>query len=105
MKQSKRQLEAFRTKLEAFAKEPHIAGTVDEFHGHKETYSGLWVSGESGFGLPLVIDGEDFGTTPAFDYWGLMKYGGVDERMRKFLEKHGYHPEWYDPGTMMLYKD
>ncbi len=102
LRQTAEELDAFRKKFEAFVKNPKVAGTIDEFYGNEETYSGLWISGEEGNELGVEIEGTMFYDC-AFNYWA-MDYK-VNPKMEKFLEHNGYMAEWNDAGTVMLYKD
>ena len=59
----------------------------EDFDGHK---GGIWTGGE---GEPS-IDGEGI-----FNYWG-----SNNPDVEKFLEERGWFAEWYDAGTMFLWK-
>lgn len=77
--------------------ELHIRTTA-EFYG--DNSKGIWMSGE---GVNAV---EKDGNTILSYYAEGKKYElGVHVKFLKFLEKRGWFPEWYDCGTMMLYKD
>ncbi len=82
-------LEKFQKEFENFVDNPQVCGTVDEFHGYKEEYCGLWVSGEEG----NSIDGR------------LVFTQGYDSPIDDFLDKWNAHYEWYDNGTVMIYLD
>lgn len=69
---NEQRLDEFRRAFEAFVDKPHIAGTIDEFYGYKEEFSGLWVSGEEG----NLVDGER-----AFDYWRIEKIQQMTENV------------------------
>ena len=98
IKESKQErLEKFKSEFKERFIDPQIAGTIDKFHSRYESYSGLWVSGESGnFVSPYV---------PAFLYGEMSSaYShGVHEDARKWLEEHDAESEWYDGGTVMVY--
>jgi hypothetical protein len=66
----------------------------EDFDGHK---GGIWTGGE---GDP-TIDG-----VGAFDYWsgGEGYVFGVHPKVHKWLEERGWFGEWYDGGTMFLWK-
>ncbi len=86
-------LDRLRDDLEKFLEKPNIAGTIDEFYGYEEEYSGLWMSGEGG----NLRDG-----VPVWDYYSL--YDGSEE-INKLLARHHAHFEWHDAGTVMVYLD
>jgi len=65
--------------------------TVEEFYDNDiESDGGIWTGGE---GNPS-IDGVGI-----FDYWS-----GNNIDVTNFLEENGWYAEWYDAGTMHLYK-
>jgi len=65
--------------------------TVEEFYGEEiESDGGIWTGGE---GDPS-IDGIGI-----FNYWG-----SNNTDVTNFLEENGWFAEWYDAGTMHLYK-
>lgn len=79
-----------RKKLESLGIKIH--GTIEEFYGEKGHGSGLW-TGEGG-------DKND----EVFDYYNSVWPVGVDPEIEKIIKAHGYWPEWYDGGTLMIYK-
>lgn len=56
---------------------------AEQFDGRGS--GGLWTSGETG----------------VFQYWNHY----VDPKMQNLLDKAGWYYEYYDAGTVMLYKD
>ena len=96
----KTKLDKIRKAIEEKFQKPNIAGTVDEFNNHDETYSGLWMSAEDG---NLWTDGN-----PVFNYYGY-EMGTEDTQPHvhpeacRWLEKMGVWIEYHDPGTVMIY--
>jgi len=66
-----------------------------EFYGDKNE-EGIWLKGSEG----NTINGE-----PVYDYWhtGWANTFGVNPKFDAFMEKHGWHCECYDAGTLMAY--
>ena len=62
------------------------------------TKGGIWTSGEDFY--------KDEKGNVLFDYYDL--YGdfifGVNKSFAKWLEKRGWFCEWFDPGTIMIWK-
>lgn len=84
--------------IKRYGEDTHIR-TSEEFDG---TPGGIWMSGENGD--PYEKDG-----LSVFNYYGESKvYSfdayGVHKNFCKFLEKAGWHSEWYDAGTIGLWK-
>ncbi len=49
-------------------------------------------------------EGSEIGAERMFDYYAGGKYEfGVHITLRKFVEKHGYYVECYDPGTYFIF--
>ena len=73
-----------------------IAGLTEDFDG---TEGGIWICGECGY---LNSEG-----IPYFDYYDMSSLYefGVENNLSKLANKHGWHFEWYDPGTIMAYPD
>ena len=73
----------------------HVCGTHDDFYGRPENNDcdGIWISGES--------------TPDLFDYYSSSWANtfGVEPKINAMVEKYGWYFEWYDPGTMMLWKN
>ncbi len=70
-----------------------VCGTTDEFYGSKQDNNGIWVAADA--------------TPELFDYWSE-EWGntfGVQPKLNAMVEKSGWWFEWYDPGTMMVWKD
>jgi hypothetical protein len=74
----------------------HVCGTTEDFYGGRDENSGengIWISGES--------------TPELFDYY--REYWndtfGVEPKLNKIAEDNGWYFEWYDPGTMMMWRD
>jgi hypothetical protein len=70
--------------------------TTEEFDG---TEGGVWINGESN--VP-----ETSGGLPLFDYYlDADPYTfGIHPDFEAFvIDKHGFAPEWHDPGTLMLW--
>lgn len=73
------------------------------------------ISAESGWGhgvlfLGNVAEGGTIDEIPAADYYAEDPHEkvyvfGVHKDLIAELEHLGYHPEWYDPGTLLAYKD
>jgi hypothetical protein len=84
-------IKAMMSTLEA--KGVHVVGTTDEFYSSKNDNNGIWISAES--------------TPDLFNYWSEV-WGdtfGVDPKLNKLVENAGWWFEWYDPGTMMVWKN
>jgi len=67
-----------------------VCGTTKEFGiGGK----GIWVSAES--------------TPKLFNYYGgaYGHHAYIDPKLEKLVSKNGWFFEWYDAGTMMVWKD
>ena len=73
----------------------HVCGTNDDFYNTRGTGlpNGIWISGES--------------TPELFDYYSSSWANtfGVEPKINAMVEKYGWYFEWYDPGTMMLWKN
>jgi hypothetical protein len=75
----------------------HIRDASD-FSGRES--SGIWMSAEGSNFVDKTC------VWPMFDYYSksqAYKFMGVYSKVHHFLEEHGWHAEWNDPGTMMLY--
>ena len=72
------------------------ARTTEEFGGSP---GGIWLSGESG---EEASDG-----LRLFDYYsddrGPYTFG-VHKEIEEFIDPFGFYAEWYDPGTIMLWR-
>ena len=71
--------------------------TTEEFNGSK---GGIWTSGEDGHmksGLPLF-------NYYSQDYEEKNYIFGVSKILHNWLEKKGWYCEWYDAGTVMIWK-
>ena len=71
--------------------------TTEEFDG---SGGGIWLSGEDG---NLASDGIELfdsyaGGRPPYDDFG------VHTEFNDFIEQYGFFAEWYDAGTLMLYR-
>ena len=99
--QNKERLESLRAEILDFLEDPQIVGTVDEFYGCKETYSGLWMSCEGGNIMP---DG-----SPAFLPTHLVDRGPyefhIHSEFQKMLDRYNAGVEHRDAGTVMIYLD
>lgn len=72
-----------------FTEEELFLKKAEDFYGYK-TSTGIWTSGE----------------TDVFQYYGPWTHGlpyYISDKMWAILEKGGWHVEWNDPGTVMLY--
>lgn len=71
------------------------ATPLAEFYGD-ETKEGIWFRGSEGD----PINGE-----PVYNYWNARwaETFGVNPEFDAFIEKHGWHCENYDSGTLMAY--
>jgi hypothetical protein len=70
-----------------------VCGTASEFYGAKAENEGIWVAADY--------------TPELFNYWSE-EWGntfGVDPKLNAMVEKSGWWFEWYDPGTMMVWKN
>lgn len=90
--------------------------TTDEFNGKK---GGIWTSGESVLfykGIPpfnatleygeiLLSDNGD--TDPKHKGMKVkdMYLCGIHREIYSWLEERGWYPEWYDAGTLLLWKN
>ena len=70
-----------------------VCGTTDEFYGSKQDNNGIWVAADY--------------TPSLFDYYSeeWSNTFGVSPKLNKLVEGSGWYFEWYDPGTMMVWKD
>ena len=70
-----------------------VCGTTDEFYGEKNENNGIWVAADY--------------TPELFNYWSTQWADtfGVDPKLNAAVEKAGWYFEWYDPGTMMVWKN
>ena len=51
-------------------------------------------------------EGSDIDGIPAFDHYNCEFYVmGVHPALEAFLNKWGFHCEWYDGGTVFIYKN
>lgn len=76
-----------------------VCGTAEEFYNHPLRVEGIWISAESSY----ADDG-----SPLFDYYheNFELYDiGVEKALAEAVNRKGWYFEWYDAGTMMLYKD
>ena len=71
----------------------HVVGTASEFYGAKTANDGIWVAADS--------------TPDLFDYWSSkwVNTFGIKPSIDKLVEDSGWYFEWYDPGTMMVWKN
>jgi len=72
------------------------ARTTEEFGGNP---GGIWLNGESG---EEASDG-----LRLFDYYandGDPYTFGVHKEIENFIDPYGFYAEWYDPGTIMLWR-
>jgi hypothetical protein len=69
-----------------------VCGTTDEFYGSKNENNGIWVAADH--------------TPELFDYYNSewLDTFGVKPSINKLVEGNGWYFEWYDPGTMMVWK-
>lgn len=65
--------------------------TSEEFNGNK---GAIWTG-----------EGSDIGDIDAFNYYGYKDTLGIHPDMWRFLQGKGWHCEWYDSGTIFIYKD
>lgn len=75
------------------AKGVKVNGLASEFFSEPIDNEGLWISGE---GCPTL-----------FNYYSERWYDsfGVEPKLNEFVEDNGWYFEWYDAGTIMLWKD
>lgn len=90
--------------------------TTEEFYGKG---GGIWTSGESVLfykGLPPfnatleygeILLSENGDTNPKHKGMKVkdMYLCGVHREIYSWLEEQGWHPEWYDAGTLLLWKN
>ncbi len=71
----------------------HVCGTTDQFYGSKNDNNGIWVAADH--------------TPELFDYYNSewLDTFGVKPSINKLVEGNGWYFEWYDPGTMMVWKN
>jgi hypothetical protein len=65
-----------------------VRGTSEDFD---RSTGGIWIAADS--------------NTSSFDYYSerWVDTFGVDPLLSKVLDKNGWHFEWYDAGTMMVW--
>jgi hypothetical protein len=90
-------LESMVTREDGGEYQTVVAGTYNEFHGYEPEQNpeseGLWICGEC---IQVFMGVE------AFNFHRYEQ--GVEPRLLKIIEDHGWHPEWYDNGTLMLFQ-
>ena len=71
-----------------------IVRTTEEFSGSE---GGIWVSGE---------DGSTYNNFEIYDYWNESeRYPlGVLRQWEEQLQRRGWYSEWYDAGTVCIWK-
>lgn len=89
-----------RKQMIAFVeKHMRFVRTTEEFFGEPADGSegGLWVSGE---------DGDTYKGLPIYSYWNESdSYPlGVLREWEQQLERRGWYSEWYDAGTVCIWK-
>jgi hypothetical protein len=85
-------LKALKTKL--VKKFPHM--WIKDGHEFDSGYAKTLWTGE----------GSDIDGIPAFDHYNYEFYiMGIHPKLEEFLGKLGYHCEWYDGGTVFIYKN
>lgn len=68
----------------------HVVGTTEEFNGYK---GGIWVAADS---TPQLFN----------PYGGPYKaWPEINHGLQKFVEKNGWYFDWYDNGTIMVWKN
>jgi hypothetical protein len=70
-----------------------VCGTTDEFYGSKNDNNGIWVAADH---TPELFD---------YDSSEWLDTFGVHPKLDKLVEGNGWYFEWYDPGTMMVWKN
>ena len=68
-----------------------VCGTAAVFQSSKVENEGIWVAADY--------------TPELFDYWNSKVPFGINEKLNKLVEDSGWYFEWYDPGTMMVWKN
>ena len=68
-----------------------VCGTEADFYSSKVENEGIWVAADY--------------TPELFDYWNSKVPFGINEKLNKLVEDSGWYFEWYDPGTMMVWKN
>ena len=68
-----------------------VCGTAADFYSSKTENEGIWVAADY--------------TPELFDYWNSKVPFGINEKLNKLVEASGWYFEWYDPGTMMVWKN
>ena len=70
-----------------------VCGTTTDFFGSKTDNKGIWVAADH--------------TPELFDYWSTQWANtfGVDPKLNAMVEKSGWYFEWFDSGTMMVWKN
>jgi len=68
-----------------------VCGTAADFYSSKTENEGIWVAADY--------------TPELFDYWNSKVPFGINEKLNKLVEDSGWYFEWYDPGTMMVWKN
>jgi len=73
-----------------------ITGTTEDFDGSE---GGIWICGECGYLNKKGI--------PYFDYYDMSSLYtfGVENKLYRLAERHGWYFDWYDGGTIMVYPD
>lgn len=111
------QLEELRIKLDKDYP-GFVVGDLNEWHSvdpEDEEYDGLWCSGESDTDLTsywneafneCTVHGEYCDSDEHPNCKGRVwdDSGKVKRELSELVESYGYHFEWHDAGTIMVYK-
>ena len=71
----------------------NVCGTASDFYGRQVENEGIWIAADSH---------PDF-----FQYDSRLWINtfGIEPKLNQMIEESGWYFEWYDPGTMMLWRD
>lgn len=71
----------------------NVCGTASDFYGTRVANEGIWLAADSH---------PDF-----FEYYSSswVNTFGVEPSLNRMVERSGWYFEWYDPGTMMVWRN
>jgi hypothetical protein len=70
-----------------------ICGTASEFYGYQVENEGIWIAADS---HPEFFE---------YDSRSWINSFGIEPSLNQMVENSGWYFEWYDPGTMMVWRD
>lgn len=71
----------------------NVCGTASEFYGYQVANEGIWIAADS---HPEFFE---------YDSRSWINSFGVEPKLNQMVEDSGWYFEWYDPGTMMIWRN